>query len=183
MKATPFTRHLESLLSAHYAEEVKITGAEMAHGGSINECYQLITNRGDFFLKRNDAVEFPGMFTEEAKGLHALRESTSLKVPSVIAQGNFKSHSFLILEHLEKSAVTNAHWEKLGEGLAELHRNCDEKYGWTSNNYIGSLEQKNQNTTSWPQFMVQQRIEPMALKALSEKRIDRKLYERIHGFD
>jgi protein-ribulosamine 3-kinase len=181
MKATPFTRHLESLLSAHYAEEVKITGAEMAHGGSINESYRLSTSHGFFFLKRNDAVEYPGMFTEEAKGLNALRDSTSLKIPAIITLGHFKSHAFLLLEHLEKANATNSNWEKLGEGLAEVHRKSGEHYGWESDNYIGSLEQKNQRSSSWPEFLIQRRLEPMAIKALTEKKIDRKLYEKLQA--
>jgi len=185
MKSSPFSLHIQQKLSAYFEAEISIISAEMVHGGSINECFVLHTTQGDFFLKRNDAVEFPEMFEHEKEGLQLLHQAGALQVPKVYFSGSFKSSSYLVLEFLEKDdrikSETNSAkgWEVLGHGLARIHQQHGEHYGWKNQNYIGSLIQVNQENSSWWNFYVQQRLEPMAMKALLEKKISRNLYEQF----
>lgn len=179
MKASAFSRHIQEALSEQLAIPLKITGAETAHGGSINECFILQTDQGRFFLKRNDAVDFPGMFTAESLGLQTLAKTDTLKTPQVILTGNFKSYSYMVLEYFEKTSSGNTFWESFGHTLAQLHRHNAEQYGFVQDNYIGSLLQQNKNKNNWSDFYIENRLEPMALLAVTNKKIPRSLYERI----
>ncbi|MFN3342979.1 MAG: fructosamine kinase family protein [Flavobacteriales bacterium] len=179
MKTSSFAQYIEEVLKKHIGESIKLKGAKMAYGGSINECYILDTNKGNYFIKRNDAVDFPGMFSEEAKGLIALRSTQTLRIPEVIEVGHFKSYAFLLLEYLERGTPSNAVWDKFGEQLALLHKHSNEHYGWSSENYIGSLNQTNTNFNSWTEFLIHTRLESQALLALTNKKIDRKLYDKF----
>lgn len=179
MKSTSFSRHIQDVLTQQRGEPVAITAAEPVHGGSINECFRISTTAGNFFLKRNDAVEFPGMFTAEADGLHALAATKAVKVPSVIATGSHRSHSYLILEFLEKGKASPDFWENFGSALADLHRCTGERFGWPQDNYIGSIPQMNTQWDSWSGFYTSQRLEPMARLALDSKKISGALYDRL----
>ena len=89
-------------------------------GGSINESSRLEGTDGSrFFLKLNDAQHLP-MFIAEAKGLNAIAETNTIRVPRPIAHGSIEGQSYLVLEHLELSSHGDA--KLLGEQLAALHR-------------------------------------------------------------
>ena len=47
-------------------------------GGDINRAYLLTHNKTKYFLKINDAIRFPNMFTAESEGLKALSSSNSI---------------------------------------------------------------------------------------------------------
>jgi fructosamine-3-kinase len=46
----------------------------------------------------------------------------------------------------------------MGQGLAALHRNSAEYFGFTSDNYIGRTPQPNPPTRSWIEFFREQRL-------------------------
>ncbi len=71
-------------------------------GGDINETYTVDTNSGRFFMKLNSASDFSLMFQKEAEGLKALQQASLLKVPEVVATGEYEGQQYLLLEWLEK---------------------------------------------------------------------------------
>jgi fructosamine-3-kinase len=136
--------------------------AQPAHGGDINEAFEVDTRQGKLFVKINDSENYPQMFEKEADGLNALKKATSLKVPGVIAVGNINGKQYLLLEWLQKGALKTNSWKMLATGLAELHTVNAIRPGWHTPNYIGSLTQENEPTNSWATFHEQRRIIPLA---------------------
>src|SRR5690349_12523282 len=131
-------------LSAAIGREIIIHEASPLSGGSINEAYCLKTNSGNYFLKLNDAINFPGMFSAEAKGLNMLRETNTVSIPKVILDGETSGKSFIILEMIQPGKRDKNYFENFGRSLAEMHLHQAEKFGLDHNNYIGSLHQSNQ---------------------------------------
>ena len=129
-------------------------------GGCINQTYSIKTNDGKIFVKTNSASRYPGMFEAEARGLGLLAGAGELAVPKVIGSGSADGNAFLVLEFIESGFKSNDFWENFGRGLARLHKVKSEYYGLDHDNYIGSLPQANNQTKSWEEFFVSQRLEP-----------------------
>lgn len=140
---------------------IEYTGHRLVTGGDINETYQVSGRHSEYFLKLNDAAAYPAMFTKEKRGLQALAGKSSLLVPAVIAEGEWDKHQFLLLEWLERGAVTGGFWEQFANGLASLHQNTDHEFGWNESNYIGSLVQTNKRHQVWAAFYAEERIIPL----------------------
>ena len=142
---------------------LRSTGITRVSGGDINEAFKITTSTGIFFLKLNDASAYPQMLQKEAEGLNALRKSTILKVPTVIAHGEEGDKQYLLLEWLEKASAFKDYWQVLAGGLAQLHRKTSERFGWQNENYIGSLKQLNDWRNSWAEFYFEQRLLPLSM--------------------
>jgi len=151
--------------------EERLGGVEVAAavgGGCINPAVRLRTSDGDAFLKFNiDAP--PGIFAVEAEGLRALRSAAPLlRVPEVLgvwedeAHGGAPGEACLLLEWLEPGRPDDAHWERLGRGLAEMHRmrGDGDRWGWERDGFIGPLPQPNGASGSWAEFWWERRLEP-----------------------
>jgi len=137
---------------------------ERLRGGDINSSYCLFTTKGKYFLKVNDKNKYPLMFTREASGLHKLREFCTLKIPQVIKHANCNDQQYLILEWLEKGTPKKDMWENFGTGLAMMHKQPQEYFGLNEDNYIGSLNQNNDQHDEWYSFYTECRIKPLVKK-------------------
>jgi fructosamine-3-kinase len=144
------------ILQIHDSAQLK--EFEFVGGGCINHGGKLVTTKGQFFLKWNDAKKYPGMFEAESKGLQLLQQSQTINIPQVMGFGEENSFQFLILEFIVQKARAKIYWQLLGEQLANLHRQHSETFGLDHNNYIGSLSQKNNQHTSWLNFFIEQRL-------------------------
>ena len=134
---------------------------ENVHGGDINQAFKVHTKKAIYFLKLNTANAYPAMFAKEAEGLQTLQERSSIKVPAVIAVGEYESWQWLLLEWIEKSAPSGGFWKVFGNGLGMLHQNTNLIFGWENDNYIGSLVQPNKQWDNWAAFYTNQRILPL----------------------
>jgi protein-ribulosamine 3-kinase len=144
-------------------------------GGCINHGGRVDTAIDTFFLKWNDRSRFPGMFSEEARGLNLLREASPVKIPKVIYSGLADEFQFLLLEYIGEGIKTTKYWRDFGSGLALLHRNTSSHFGLDHHNYIGSLVQINTPSASWVDFFVQQRLAVQLKTARDQGRIDNSL--------
>lgn len=144
-------------------------------GGDINSAYAVDTSKGRFFIKLNSALNNPQIFLKEAEGLHALEKATLLKIPQVIATGEFQGQQYIILEWLKKVTHQEVTSEKLAKGLAELHQISSKLYGWQHSNYIGSLIQENKQSASWAEFYATQRVLPLVRKVYDGGGFDKKV--------
>jgi len=136
---------------------LSVVSYEPLHGGDINQVYRVTTDKGDFVLKRNDAIEFPKMFEAEAEGLAALRATNTFIIPDVVGVDSFEQSAFLILEFLPAANPSN--WSIFGEQLAALHQHTREVFGF-GDNYIGSLPQSNSAATNPVTYFISERLEP-----------------------
>lgn len=140
-------------------------------GGSINDCFQVNSTHGNFFLKVNSAITYPGMFEAEFKGLELLRTLTALSIPKPLFFGEVCKDAYLVMEFMETGTRNTDFWPNFGRSLAQLHRNTQESYGLDHNNYIGSITQSNSPHSSWADFFIQERLEFQLKRARDRNKI------------
>lgn len=154
---------LDGALRGAKLDHSHVRGATPVSGGSINEALRLRTTAGDFFLKWHPRIEGE-IFRMEVQGLEALAASRTVAVPGVLARScDGKNVPWILLEWIEEGVPSRSSWRGLGRGLAGLHGSLAEKrYGWSSHNFIGSLEQPNGWFDDWCEFWAKKRILPLA---------------------
>lgn len=141
--------------------QLKLQNSSALSGGDINNVFLLNTSEGKYVVKLNHADKFPGMFDAEKAGLEALAKPDVIDVPRPLATGEINGEAYLLLEFRESGSKASNFWEKFGEQMAKLHRNSREKFGFSQDNYIGSLPQYNQDRESAADFYISQRLEPL----------------------
>jgi protein-ribulosamine 3-kinase len=146
-----------------------------ASGGCINRAGRLTTSSAVYFLKWNDLQKFPLMFEAEAKGLSLLRGSNALKIPEVIYSGNAGAFQFLLLEYIEEARKDRNYWKRFGSSLAALHASTSNEFGLDHDNYIGSLPQQNESSSSWTDFFSERRLGVQLQIARDARKIDHTL--------
>ncbi|MGI6574215.1 MAG: fructosamine kinase family protein [Fermentimonas sp.] len=129
-------------------------------GGSISSAYRLETRAKAYFLKVNRKPTALTMFQAEKEGLRAIEESNTIAVPHVHLVGSLGNQAFLLMDHVESKRPDGSDYRRLGAQLARLHQIAGERFGFTSDNFIGSLPQSNRNHADWPEFYWQERILP-----------------------
>jgi fructosamine-3-kinase len=153
----------DALRRALEAQIGPVRDATPVAGGSINHGMRVETADGPVFVKHN-ADAPPGMFAAEARGLDALRTAADgLVVPRVLAWAEAEDGvpTWLALEWLEPSRRAADFAERLGRGLAALHRaEHDVGWGWMEDNFIALLPQANGPAASWAEFWRTRRLEP-----------------------
>jgi fructosamine-3-kinase len=131
-------------------------------GGSINHAARVEGPNGPYFVKYSDDAP-SGIFAAEARGLEALAAAGSeLVVPRVLTICDDlepDTPAWLALEWLEPAPRAAGFGERLGRGLAALHRSGG-AWGWEEDNFIGSLPQENAPAASWAAFWWARRLEP-----------------------
>lgn len=163
---------LSEHLSRHVGAPLDVETATPVEGGSINDAYRLETEAGRFFVKVNSADRYPSLFEAEADGLRRLRAAGPLRVPEVIAHGEDHDDSYLLLEWVENGVRDADCWERLGQGLARLHRNSQGLFGLDRDNYIRRLIQRNTPERDWASFYIHQRLEPQLKLARDRRRVE-----------
>jgi protein-ribulosamine 3-kinase len=172
------TAAVETILSE------KIMRAEPVPGGDINQVYRLKTNSGQYLIKINSASRFPDMFIKEADGLAIIANTGAVNVPQAIALGEAAGYSFLLMDWVEAGQSGNAGMAKLGEGLANLHRNTLVLFGFGEDNYIGSLHQSNRIHGEWSDFYIEERLDPLLKMAVDSGMLepaDTRQFERLYA--
>lgn len=156
-------------LSVHFNQSIEIRSHQQAFGGDINKTFHLQTNIGSFFLKLNDDT-LKDMFEKEFYGLQLLYQTKTIKIPKPIIDGSFENQIFLITEFIQKGSLSENFWQTFAHQLAALHKNSNEQFGLSDNNYIGSLRQQNNFCSTWSEFYTTQRILPLIQLAFSQNK-------------
>lgn len=126
-------------------------------GGDIHRAYRLESERGLLFLKLNTPDHLAGLVAE-ARGLEALAAAGAVRVPAVIAHGLAGGKACLLLEWLDLQTPTPGSAAALGRALARMHRNSADRFGFPSNNFIGSTPQPNGWMKDWVDFFRRRRL-------------------------
>lgn len=140
---------------------LKVLRTETVTGGDINLCFKLYTTSGIFFIKLNEAEAYPAMMQTEALGLQLLASTQTFRIPAVIDFGIHENWQYLLLEWIEKGTSAAGFAMEFGKHLAALHRNTQETFGLSFNNFIGRLPQQNDPGLSFPDFYAELRILPL----------------------
>jgi fructosamine-3-kinase len=170
-----------SALEDALGSPLRRTGA--VSGGDISDAYLVeLEDARQLFVKTQRHAPV-GMFAAEAAGLEWLAAAFSgssgpgrsdvLAFPKIVAVADgHEEPRFLVLEYLAAGAPCADFDERLGRGLAALHRAGADHFGWSRDNFIGSLPQSNRPHGTWVDFYRQERIEaqlalPRAQKLLT----------------
>jgi fructosamine-3-kinase len=155
---TPPAPLLEQAIEQATGGSARIGRRTRLGGGDICLVERLDTTAGSFVLKSVGARAVPGLFAAEAEGLRALRHSgTSLTIPDVITCRD-EHPSFLVLEDLGEGTSGRDFDERVGIGLAELHRASTETFGFARDNFCGATPQPNPRMTGWIEFYGRARL-------------------------
>lgn len=177
-------------LSEIYGNSTSLLGVENIGGGCINHAQKLKTTVGDFFLKWNASAP-KDMFLKEATGLQemSLPDNPFLTIPKVIwSKEADELPGLILLEFLQPSGDTSGFGERLGRGIACLHRHTADQFGFHHPNFCGTTIQDNTWTKSWPEFFAERRIRALIMQirnrrglSLEELKMYEKLVERMAG--
>ena len=131
-------------------------------GGDINDAYALTLDDGTpLFMKSNKTTALPGFEAEEA-GLRAIAETQAIGTARVLGLGTDpEGYSFLLLELIERGSRIDHYWDVFAQELAAMHRapTPDSRYGFPTDNFIGSNRQVNTWAASWVDFFRTCRLE------------------------
>jgi len=169
MIPSPVQTSVEAALEGVTGNSSRLRTASPVAGGCINPSARVETEEGDrYFLKWNDATPAE-MFAAEADGLRALAAPGALRVPEVVGwggEGTQESPGWLLMEFIPPGPPHPDYGQRLGEGLACLHTSSHEStFGWSRNNFIGSLHQENRRSENWAAFWRDRRILPQLIFA------------------
>ncbi len=160
-----------------FGKDIKIESRRTVHGGDANDAYALVLSDGrQAFLKEN-TISNADFFRAEAEGIDAISSTDTLRVPDIFAYGTDGDRSFLLMEFIDRARLQKDFWEKLGTGLAMMHKADTSvyvnggRYGFGRNNYIGAGHQKNTPKNSWIEFFSECRLRPQF--ELAERYFDR----------
>lgn len=167
---------LKHVLGPCVINEVSLQG-----GGYINSAAVLRADRGDFFIKWNDA-EFGNMFEKEARGLELLQQTGTVQIPVVRGLGTVSGKSFLVQEYIKRGAPGKNYWTDLGEHLAALHSIKGEYFGLDHDNYIGRLPQSNKSEDDWRVFYREERLRAQLTQAVSNGFVSQHFVDRFELF-
>ena len=183
MLTASFLRGIENQLGKHLKQKLHFRRVSPISGGSINHAARVDTTNGTFFLKANDAFLFPLMFEKEAHGLAVLKDTKLILIPEVIFTGEEDGLSFLFLKFIDSKLRSKNFWEDFGIALAKIHRITNDRYGFSEDNYIGSLLQCNKEYNRWSDFFIEERLEKQLRLAISTGRMnhsDSDMFNKIY---
>ncbi|HKK19514.1 MAG TPA: fructosamine kinase family protein [Opitutales bacterium] len=150
---------LSEAISEATARAFTVATLEPKSGGCINDAYIASDGAGSYFVKLNAADALP-MFEAEAAALKELAAAEAVRVPRPVSCGLSAGRSYLVLEALDFGSPESGSWERMGQQLARLHRTTREQFGWHGDNTIGATPQRNDWTSDWPTFFLEQRLGP-----------------------
>jgi protein-ribulosamine 3-kinase len=163
---------LKAALEQHLGSAV-LESASIA-GGDINQTLRVRLADGRKLFVKTHPQPLPDMFACEARGLAWLRETATLRVPSVIASSDAtNAPAFLAMELIESAPRAADYDERLGRGLAALHRCRAPVFGFERDNFIATLAQDNRACDTWPRFYLERRLQPQLALAVNRGRSSR----------
>jgi protein-ribulosamine 3-kinase len=167
MKAQTMDGELAGALK--YALGAAVKSTRRLSGGDINDAFELELASGVRVFLKTKASAPASMFPAEAQGLDWLRAAGALRIPEVLAvsSGRDDEPRFLVLELLTPGTPQRDFDEQLGRGLAQLHRAGAEGFGLSTDNFIGSLPQRNRAHDRWADFFWHERLEPQLGRAVA----------------
>ncbi|NND05362.1 MAG: phosphotransferase [Saprospiraceae bacterium] len=160
-------KHLENQLGH---DKLKVRSIQ---GGDINQAYLLETSEASYFVKCNNDDCAVDMLEKEAKALRLFADLKIIGVPDVILSDKCGDDAYLVLEYLKPKPPNTKFWRHFGAQMSALHQVSTDRFGWSFDNYIGTLPQSNQRHQKWSDFYAAERILPQLVLARNKGLIDR----------
>jgi len=167
-----------------YGTSVRLNNTRSVGGGCINHAVKISCTAGDFFLKWNESAP-SDLFLKEAAGLAEMSSADNpfLIIPNVIwSKEADEWPGLLLMEYLSPAKTTSGFDERLGRGIARLHRKTASAYGFHYPNYCGATLQENTWISNWPDFFGQHRIWALVQQISGSRGMpsnELRIYERL----
>ena len=170
-------RSVQAQLERHLG--AAITVVRRVSGGSISQAVQIKADECLYFVKWN-AEGAADQFECEARGLETLAQAQlsadyplTIPRPLYVTARDVESAQvdvpMLLLEWIDTGAVGPKFDERLGAGLASLHRATAPQFGLSHHNYCGATRQENAWQATWERFYAEQRIAPLVRAARDQR--------------
>lgn len=166
---------MDSAFKDHLSEVIgnKLVSITSVKGGDINQAYCIKTEEESFFIKCNQKANSSDMFISEANALDIIARSGVIKTPAFVNLGSYRETAYLILEYITSTpSPSNESMHRFGEQLASLHSIKQDSFGWDTDNYVGTLIQRNPATSSWGEFYINQRLDVQIRLAKDNNHLD-----------
>jgi len=166
--------------------------------GCINDTWEAYGSGLQSLFLKTGPVSAHAMYECEVRGLEALRQCESIRVPQVLANPVLAnpvsgspeqaSTAVLVLEFIRLRSPSAADDVAIADGLAQLHALPGSAFGFDGDNFIGRTPQVNQYRDDWWTFWCECRLRPQwrlaQLKGMRSALLDRleALIERIPAF-
>ena len=146
----------------HISDQIQseITAFRPVSGGDISSAYLLETQSQKFLLKVNSKSSAKTMFDAEQQGLRAIESTKTIAVPHVHLVDELDGKPFLLMDFVESRRPNAKDYTHFGRDLANMHLVSNDQFGFSSDNFIGSLPQSNAFHTDWAEFYWNERILP-----------------------
>lgn len=146
----------------HISDQIQsqITAFRPVSGGDISSAYLLKTQSQKFLLKVNSKSSAKTMFDAEQQGLRAIESTKTIAVPHVHLVDELDGKAFLLMDFVESRRPNAKDYTHFGRDLANMHLVSNDQFGFSSDNFIGSLSQSNAFHTDWAEFYWNERILP-----------------------
>jgi fructosamine-3-kinase len=138
---------------------VEVASQADLSGGCIHRVVRLtLADATEVVAKINRAGTL-NAFEEEAKNLNALAETKSVVVPKPLSVISDSGAAVLLMTAIRQSQASGAGWQQFGRDLATLHSAAaGNRYGWATDNHLGSLPQLNAWHDDWVTFNAVNRL-------------------------
>ncbi|MDX6555950.1 MAG: hypothetical protein QOD86_2145 [Miltoncostaeaceae bacterium] len=144
----------------------RVERAEAVAGGDVNRALRAeLADGRTVFVKHRDGAP-AGMYRAEADGLRWLAEAGAIRIPEVVAVADDAEPRLLALEWIDRGARGPDHDERLGHGLAALHRFGASCFGLAEDNFIADIPQPNAPLSTWAAFHAERRVLHLGRRAV-----------------
>lgn len=133
-----------------------ITSVDPVSGGCIHQALRVTTSSGKRYFLKQEPGKFPDIFQREAEGLEELRVEGGPMIPEVYLVGK----DYLVLSDLQLAPHCKDFWQIYGRQLAAVHLQRKQRFGFDSDNYIGSNPQRNRWMENGWDFFRDLRLNP-----------------------
>ncbi len=164
---------IEKALSDCFQRPLRVVSRQSVGGGSINRTSILtLDDQTRVFVKENSGSH-ERLFEAEAAGLEALSAAGGPRVARPLALYHSPSMQYLALEYIPGGSRAHDFWQQFGSATAQLHRHRSQsRYGFDSDNHIGSTPQINTWCDDWLQFFGEHRLGYQLQLARSKRLLD-----------
>ncbi len=145
------------------SQQLSIRSRQSLSGGDICQTQLLDCSDGARLCVKQRPGAPDDFFAVEAAGLAALAACDCIRVPEVYATGS----DFIALEYIAPGKRDHRYWQRLGEQLAQLHRQPAQNFGFERDNYCGLTPQPNTPDSDGHRFFIRQRLQYQGDLALS----------------
>lgn len=128
-------------------------------GGCIHRVSLIVLEGGRKLVAKVNEGKFEEAFREEEASLQALAATGAVFVPKPLGVFIAGDSAVMLMNYLESAAAGDEVWGRMGDDLAQLHGvEAGARYGFESDNHIGTTFQPNCWDEDWVQFNAEHRL-------------------------